>query len=34
MYICVTWRLTKVIAEMKSHTEQIDEIGVAIQSWF
>ena len=28
-----TWRLTKAKAEMKSDTEQIDEIGVAVQSW-
>ena len=30
MYV---WQLTKTKAEMKSNTEQIDEIGVAVQSW-
>ena len=29
----LTWRLTKAKAEMKSDTEQIDGIEVAIESW-
>ena len=27
------WGLSKAKAKMKSDTEQIDEVGVAIQSW-
>ena len=30
LYICI---YMKAKAEMKSDTEQIDEIGVAVQSW-
>ena len=28
------WQLMKVRAEMKSDTEETDEIGIAVQSWF